>query len=208
MAADTLDVTTIALVKDMLGITGTDQDDELQRVVTGVSRKLDDLCGPIVNRTITDERHRRPQSHRIKLRKSPVSSVTTVVTWVSGTDTTLTAETDSTAGDYRLEADWQHAPWLVRRSSWSDRNWTLSGDVLVTYVAGRAANTAAVDDLFVEAAHLMVAHLFKTTGPSWHTTQDFFDAGQDAFMPSAPRFGVPNAVLEMLAQEIRPPAVV
>ena len=120
--------------------------DRLEAYVSAVSNAIDELVGPVVQRTITGERHEGGTSE-IRLRRTPVSSITTVKVWQRGTSTTLTAETLSAAGGYLAEPD-EDDPTLLcgelyRRSDWWSIPWEC-GTVEVTYVAGRYADTAAV----------------------------------------------------------------
>ena len=64
--------------------------DRLEAYVSAVSNAIDELVGPVVQRTITGERHEGGTSE-IRLRRSPVSSITTVKVWQRGVSTTLTA---------------------------------------------------------------------------------------------------------------------
>ncbi len=55
--SDTLDVISLAEGKSAVGITtgDTSQDTALAQKITAVSRRIDRLCGPVVQRTVTDE---------------------------------------------------------------------------------------------------------------------------------------------------------
>ena len=203
--ADTLDVLTptealhavsrtaatdAAMVTKMAGLT------------TAVSRALDDLCGPIVQRTITDERH-AGGSRLVFLRYRPVVSITAVKEYASGTLTTLTAETDtvSTSTNYRWDADMDV---IYRRSSWTDYPFG-SQSVLVTYVAGRYADTASVDARFKEAAKITLAHIWRAEQGAGNTTFGSFDPDQ----PLEPiGFLIPRRARELLGHEVQSTAVI
>src|SRR5437868_6897514 len=88
-----------------LDLTSTDPDGELARYITAVSRRLDDLCGPIVERTVTDEPH---NGGRVRIfLDAPISSVTTVKEYSGTTLTTLTEEsvTSQTSNQFVIDED-------------------------------------------------------------------------------------------------------
>lgn len=195
--ADTLDVLTLAEAKSALNITNSDQDTEVAIYITAVSRRLDDLCGAIVKRTITDEEYPGglPQ---IALRHAPASdtattTVSAVTEYSAGTAQALTAETltASTSYDYAIDAS---TGILTRRSTWTDSTFG-NQRVKVTYAAGRYATTAAVDPKFKLAASIMLIHL-------WRSGQGF---GSTLDIPQG--FAVPNAVIELLSDELQAPVV-
>ena len=116
----------------------------LEGYVTAVSLAIDELVGPVVRRTVTGEQHPGGCGH-VRLRRTPISSVTTVKVWDAGISTTLTGETLSVAGGYLAEQDGDDPTLLSgtlrRRSSWTSILWEY-GTVEVTYVAGRYATTS------------------------------------------------------------------
>ena len=197
--ADTLDVLSLTEAKTALRITGSSHDTELAAWITAVSRRIDDLCGPVVQRTITDELHQSP-SGALFLHETPIVSNTNVKEWSSGTATTLTAEAANTAGDYLYDS---RLGTISRRSSWYDSSWS-SSYVTVTYVAGRAANTAAVDPLFKQAAVIILTHLWRSSGTG---RGEVFDAVDGSNVFGTPTFSVPRAAIELLGGEVRPPAI-
>ena len=79
-------------------------------------------------------------------------------------------------------------------------------NVLVTYIPGRFATTGDVDEKFKEAAQIMVSHLWRRTG-SRVSANDLLAAPDGASMFSVPSFSVPNAVRELLREDIKSPAV-
>lgn len=201
--ADTLDVLTLEEAKRAINLDlgDDDHDTELAAFVTAVSRRLDALVGPVVIRTITGERH--PGGGSIIFpHYTPISSITSVTEYSSGTAQLLAAETAtvSTAYDYLLTNDGQNVQ-LSRRSSWSDTYFAAS-EVRLTYVAGRYANTAAVDARFKTAAAMMLGHLWRKDQGAGNVTFGAVDVPQ--FVPG---FAVPNAVVELLADQMLAPAV-
>lgn len=202
------DLLTAAEIKDVLEVSGSDHDTELAALITAVSGRIDDLCGPVVNRTITSELH-SGGVHKIRPYFTPISSVTTLTEYVSTTSTTVTAETNSTkpADGYLLDGAGRYDRFIRRRSGGADALFASGRrNVEVTYVAGRVADTASVDELFKRAAALFITHLWKQSAPAWFTSQEFFDETPERQV-SVPTFGVPNAVKHLLADEMRAPVV-
>lgn len=199
----TLDVLTLSEAKAALNLTGTTQyDEELPAWITGVSLALDSKVGPIVKRTITDEVHDGSDGH-IYTNLYPVVSITSVKEYNNVTETVLTAETNVTkpASGYFAER-YQNNPslysGLIRRSASgiAERYPLGSGNVVVTYVAGRFDDTVSVDERFKTAARLMLQNLWNSQRPSLGNVDEFEIPQQNW-----PRFAVPNAVREMLADE-------
>lgn len=195
--ADTLDVLTLTEGKNVVGIASSDatEDTDLAAFITGISRRLDTLVGPIVNRTLTDELH-NGGLRWIQLDYWPVASVTSVSEYVSTTETTLTAETNSTkpANAYML---YDENGRVYRRATNADACFaTGRRNVKVTYVAGRAATTAAVDERFKRAAGIMLQNLWRSQ------EQGLFEADEFQFpRQNFPHFAIPNAVKELLHDE-------
>lgn len=171
VAADTLDVLTLLEAKTAVGIAATDTatDTDLAQKITAVSRRLDRLCGPIVQRTITDEPH-PGGCPSIWVRHWPVASFTTVTEYDATVAQVLTREDfDTQPADGYLPERWESTPTATfngkiwRRSSGSG-SWFPAGPeaVVVTYAAGRAANTAAVDPVFKEAASVALKNMWRT----------------------------------------------
>lgn len=183
--ADTLDLLTLTEAKAVLNPRTTAKDSRIEMKITAASRILDGLCGPIVYRTVTDELHQSPSGH-LWLHQTPVVSITNVKEWASGTATALTAETNEAAGGYRFDA---RLGSIARRASWYDTSWS-SDYVTVTYVAGRYADTASVDELFKEACAEIIRVAFKREQ----------GAGTDTYgdIPDLP-LGIPNGVRRDLA---------
>lgn len=177
--ADTLDVLTLAEAKEAINNTSLDATlvAKLERFVTGVSRKIDEICGPVVVRAVT-ERH-SGGCHEIKLRETPVSSVTTVVEWdTGGTSTSLSAEDDDTkpSDGFLLVNHHKHDARILRRSGGGTTLFTAGVDnIVVTMQAGRYATTAAVDPLFKLQAQDILAFQWQQSSPVWATSPGGFD---------------------------------
>lgn len=153
----TTDVLTQAEAQRILGVES--KPESLARYVSAVSAQLDQLCGPIVTRTVTAEAH-SGGVEVISLKYRPVSSVTSVTEYAGTVSTTLTAESNTakTAANYYLDA----ADGTIRRR-YNGSDWVFAdgrGNVVVTYVAGRAATTAAVDAKFKAAAAMMLRNVW------------------------------------------------
>lgn len=202
--ADTLDVLSLAEGKVAVGIDSGDttQDTPLAAKITAVSRRLDQAVGPVVQRTVTGEVHRGGTS-MIRVRRYPVTSFTTVTEYDATTPQVLTAEdydTQPSAGYWAEPWDTTTAPYsgrLHRRASGS--SWTFPWGpeaIRVTYVAGRAANTAAVDAIFKEGAAIMLKNSWRPLEAGTQLVGEF-----DVPAQNFPRFGVPNYVRDLLAEE-------
>lgn len=195
--ADTLDVITLAEGRAAVNLHASDtsQDTEVAAYITAVSRRLDQLVGPIVVRTITAEAHDGAGRY-VRLNYAPVSSVTSVTEYVDTTGTVLTAEAvgvATTANNYAIDTRYGI---LTRRSGGTDTTWSAGRSrVVVTYVAGRYANTTSVDPLFKQAAAIFLAHLWRREQSSEPVTA--YQRGHGV--------AVPRVVKEMLSDEWRLP---
>lgn len=201
MAVDLLDIISTSDAKQELNITAATYDGQLETLVTAISRRLDSVCGPVVNRTVTDELHNGGRS-TIWLKHRPVSSVTTVTEYTGTTSQLLTAETNAakTATNYLL--DDSRTGRLYRRTSGCDACFPSGRrNVTVTYVAGRAVNTAAVDQRFKEAARICLKHLWRAENTIGTAT--FGPASPlESYIPGVPTFAIPRAALEVVADEL------
>lgn len=205
-----LDVISLSEAKRVLNIQSSDstQDTELASYISAVSQALDDRCGAIVKRTITATYFPEEYGNgSLILDKAPASStadnsITTVTEYSGGTAQVLTAESLTTAGTYNYSFN-PRTGVVSRRASWSATSFG-SQNVVVVYVAGRYDSTAAVSQKFKIAAARFLQHI-------WTASQGV--GGSATFGPSedvagiVPGFAVPNFVLELLADELRPPAV-
>ena len=186
---------------------GSERDDEFIGIwVPAISRRIDELCGPVVIRTVTDERH-DGGSGVVWLRRSPASSITTVTEYLDGTATVLSAEEDTTmpSDGYLLET-LGVTSFLYRRIAGRDASFpTGRNNVKVTYEAGRYADTASVDAKFKMTAAAILRRLWSREAGAWAAGGDpFAEAGQGQV-----RFHktVDPMVREFLSDELRPPVV-
>lgn len=206
--ADTLDIISLNEAKAAVNIdtSNTTYDNELAAYITGVSRRIDTLCGYVVKRTISNETHYCGAAPFIDVRHPPISSVTSCTEYdQDGTSTSLTGETvSSKPTDAYLIDITAEAPFRIyRRSQGGPYTFPAGGSVVVTYVAGRYATTAAVDEVFKRGAAIMFSHLWRREqGVGSSTFGPVDDVGL-----GIPAFAVPRAVVELLAEYIRPAGI-
>lgn len=202
--ADTLDVLTLAEGHTAVGIGSADtsQDTSLSVTITAVSRRLDQLVGPIVQRTITNE-VQPGGCESIRVNLWPVSSWTTVTEYDSTVAQVLTAEDFDTQPAFGFYPGRWHTATatydgtLHRRSSGSPATFATGPEaVKLTYVAGRYASTTSVDPLFKEAASVMLSNAWRPRESAVQMVGEF-----DVPAQNFPRFGVPNYVRDLLHDE-------
>lgn len=157
MAVGALDLLTLAEARAALNDTEVDasDDSEIENYVAAVSRFLDWMYGPIVQRSVT-ESHDGGRSC-IVLAQRPVSSVTSVT--VDGVALS--------ASDWHAERSSDDRSLLsgeISRMSGTSRGGVFEfgvDNVDVVYTAGRFADRAAVDGRFRQAAVLTLQHAFR-----------------------------------------------
>ena len=140
------DIVTIAEATQYLQAAGNANSPLLDEWITAASAAVDDLCGPVVRRTVTAEEVRTFGEGRVKLAWSHIVSASSVIEYDSdGVAQTLSAETYASkpAEAYRF---WPGAKtqWVERRQSGGASSFPIDGTLLITYVAGRFATTATV----------------------------------------------------------------
>lgn len=204
--ADTLDLITLAEAKSFvsIGAADTSHDAALAQKITAVSRRIDRLCGPVVQRTVTDEVH-EGGCQWIRVRRWPVASYTTVTEYDATFAQVLTQEDfDTQPAEGFLPERWQSSPTgvfngkLWRRSAGSDGWFPVGREaVKLTYVAGRAADTAAVDPVFKEAAGNALKNLWRTMETATQLMGEF-----DVPAQNFPISIVTKAVRDCCAEEI------
>jgi hypothetical protein len=190
--ADLLDVVTVD--ECAAALNGIDVDDgQLPRYVTAVSRRIDGVCGPVVVRDVTDERH--DGGHRtVLLKQTPVLLIDDVTEHRNGVAVTIAGEEDDTLPVDGYVIDRQTGL-LYRSASGCARNWWPGlANIKVSYSAGRYTTTNDVDDRFRSAAVMMIRHL-------WLADQG---VGSDMYGSPTVPFAVPNAVIDMLRDDLRP----
>lgn len=157
---------------------------EITALITAVSVRIDSSgegVGPVVIRTVTSETH-DGRGCTVQLDEWPVDSVTTVTEdgTVLDSDQYLI---DKTTGElHRRDGDYDYR-WEPGRAT-----------VVVTYEAGRVANTAAVGLHYKQGAYLLLKHMWRAE--QWNTT-GFTGGGEfDTPQVAYPSFGIPNAVTD------------
>lgn len=190
-----LDVVTVDEAETDLGVDPGSQP-LLAAYVTSVSRLLDRACGPIVQRTITGERHSGGAPF-ILLDQYPVASVTTVTEYASTAGTALVEEELGTAPANGFVLDGSK---LIRRSGKRDGWWAAGrSNIVVTYVAGRYADTLSVDERFRRAALITLANL-------WRREQGMGTVmfGADGAPILGATYALPNAAKAFIQDDLRP----
>lgn len=202
--ADDLDVLTFGEGKAALNLAGSSQyDAELPAWITAVSRLLDSKVGPVVVRTVTDEVHSGGLVTSIRTRLYPVKEYTAVVEYSDTTATVLTVETNVAKPDsaylaerYDLDPS-LYSGVIRRRTAGAELRFAGgSSNIVITYEAGRFDSTANVDERFKAAAKLTLQNLWNSQRPNLANVGEF-----EIPQSNWPRFSVPNAVREMLADE-------
>lgn len=167
----------------------------LAQYVTMASRALVNRVGTIVQATVTGELHDGGGPY-VYLDHHPVKQVVAVVEYDNTTASTLTAETNATKSATGYVANLTNGR-ITRRNDNTTATFPAGLDnVYVTYVAGRVASTSDVDDRYKTACGLILKNAWRAQEMNIGQV-DEFDVPQAAF----PRFAIPNAVKEMLADE-------
>ena len=201
--ADPLDILTLAEARTAMH-SGSVAVDGLEQMVTAVSRIIDDSCGPVVVRTITDEEH---QGHRssIRLNRWPVTSFTSVEESDRGSVSTLSAVTfGSTSDGYRAPRFTRdptlYSGVLRRRRYGCAHLW--ADEVQVTYDAGRYATTETVDERFKAGCAAVLRRLWKRESASWSQAPAFLESSDS--QPSSGFYrAVKPIVEELLFDEVQ-----
>ena len=201
--ADPLDLLSLDDGKAAINMdsSNVEHNDELARHITAISRIVDEACGPVVIRTITDEVHHLDgAASAVYLDHYPVQSVTTVSEFTGGAVTALSAVAFGavTSGYY---ADLR-AGVVARRMGGQPYAWPASAAVQVTYVAGRYATTAAVDARFAAVGAAILRRLWKREAGAWAQSSTFFEDGDNQFGSGFFRVARP-IIEEMLAGELK-----
>ena len=182
---EAVDVLTLSEARQAVGLTSDESDDYLKTLITAVSTQLDEMCGPVRTRTVTDELH-DGGSKSLLLRKRPVYSITTVTEYNGTTATVLTAESNTS----KTSTNYLHAGTTGRLSSGRVFRRNNNADntfpdgrrnVVVTYVAGRAATTQCVPAKFKQAAVMMLRNVWISEAA---TGSETFGAFTDQAAPN------------------------
>jgi len=196
------DLLTLGEARSALAIDQTfaGSDDLLRTYISAISKRLDEACGAIVQRTITDELY--DGGSTIWLKTKPVASVTTVTEYDGIVPTVLTRQTNTTepSDGYVLEPTKGK---LIRTSSGTKTIFEPGlQNIKVTYVAGRYTTTATVDPLFKIAAQSFLAHVWKMNQGMGTSTYGDYDGGFAVIT-----YALPNRVKDLLGSEIQTPSI-
>lgn len=134
----------LADVKTALGITGTDSDAYLTKLIVSASGQIERYCGqPLGARTVTERRDAMENCSKCVLTYAPVNALSSVS--FNGTAETL--------GDYRLAATYG----FVAKT---DRSEFTPGEWVFTYTVGYSSGNIPQD--LADAAKLLTKHLYNT----------------------------------------------
>lgn len=200
----TLDVITVQEARVAAGYSPGDQNKDLRLapLVTAISLKIDELCGPVIQRSVTERLD--GGFSWVKLRRRPLSAISSVTEYASGVATTLTAETLTAEGQYLAERRDDDAAlytgFLWRRSGFYDTCWAYGRqNVVVVATAGRYVDTdAAEDSIFAKAARLAVK-------ASWAGELNGIQSVGEYDLPVAtfPGAVLPKVAVDLLAAEMQ-----
>jgi hypothetical protein len=140
---------------------GDTNDDLLAAYITGVSKFLDRICGPVVQRDITGEL--KDGGHNLVfLNYRPVVSVAAVTEYCGASPTELTERVLGEALPAQGFILRKAGGWLSRTSAGSPAAFAFgTQNVTVDYTAGRFTDTADVDELFKRAAGLVLSNIYR-----------------------------------------------
>lgn len=145
---------TLAEAKLQLGKTSTADDVELQSYIDAVTSPIEEYCGPVAQRTVTE--FHNPFSSTISLRQVPFASVTTVTEYLANTGFTLTQISDPTgASAYSCLVE---SNGIITRFQSGGVESPFLGRVKVVYTAGYATVPTEIN----LAARILVQTLWRT----------------------------------------------
>lgn len=159
-------------------------DDELRGMINAATAPVEDLIGPVVRRTVTDERHTSRGQRVLELLEHHVLVVESVTYVDTGEDALDVDDLDirGEAGQIRLKDDTGFP----------------RGGLLVTYVVGRTV----VDESIVTAAGIIVNHLWETQRGGKGRPAAFGrsgeSAGPDDLVRTPSGFLIPNRAAQLL----------
>lgn len=213
----TLDLLTLDEAQDAINMTGpgTANLDSLAMWVTAVSMRIDALCGPVVQRSITEvfdpassgtgynlgDGNYNVYGGLIPRLKTPVVSVTSITEYPYGVANVLTGQTLTTAGDYLVDPYGR----ILRRYGWFDFPWR--GRVSVTYLSGRYTSTASVDARFKATAGACLSAIWPAQAAVWAAAPNPMAAAGAAPGSLGVGDSVKGWVSTLLVDEMLPPGV-
>lgn len=184
-AADPGFLVGLSEVKEHLGRTDTDDDEELRRVLAAATGVVEGLIGPVARRTVTETHY--GASTPLVLRYAPVLSVTSM---------------SDTYGSTYVSTDWDlHSASGLLRTAYGGSFSRWSGDVTVTYVVGRSEVPPAVRLATLE----LVRHMWESQSGGGGDRPDY--PGQEFDQAPSAGYLVPNRVAELLRPYLLGPVV-
>jgi hypothetical protein len=204
--ADTYDVLTLVEAKASLKKhTSALDETTLASWVTAASRRLDTLVGPIVRRSVSEELSGEAET-TLYLRYFPNTAISSVIEYSGAIGSELVEETRGALVDGYLAEPYSFDPTFLgnelhRRIGGVDASWASGRrNVVVTYIAGRYADTASVDPLFKRSCGLMLINAWRSLENTTVEQGDY-----DIPISSFPTFAVPRAVRELLKDQLQDP---
>lgn len=186
--------------------TASPVDAELQLALTGISRRVDALCGSVVQRTYTGEEYDGGGT-RILLDHHYAASVTSIVEYSGTTSATLAEQSNTVhpAAGFRIKRVGPYS-WLRRTSGTAAGRFAFGvQNIVVTYVSGRYANTAAVEEHFKTAVGAMLRRAWKREQSAWAQSPGFLENAEDPSTQNMFYRAIDPMLREFLAHELLPP---
>ena len=174
------------------GASDTSKSELLSMAITAVTQLIEGQIGPVVYGTVTAEAY-DGGGNVLYLKTRPVAQIIQVVEYDVTTAATLTAESNTSKPDsaYLFSAENGR---LRRRSGNADARFPVgSGNVLVTYVAGRCVAGSIPAQYKLAAAETLKSgwRAFEAA----NTTLGEFEVPQQTF----PTFAVPKVIKDRLS---------
>ena len=174
----------------------------LATMITAATSVLEEHTGPVVVRAVDETILTNGHAH-VFLKYRPVDTLSSVTEYdQAGTPTVLAVETHASkpAQAVRL-AQPALAGMLERRASGWPSRFPVQGTLLVTYDAGRYADTAAVAPVFKQMAQGLLQHVWQQSRGGMPVQT--FDG---AIGQSPVRWAVPDWILGLAPGELLGPA--
>ena len=139
-----MDATTKARVKNLLQITGTSQDDVLDRLITSTSQRIEDFIDrPLEASARTEEYSIKPRQSTLFLRAYPLSAQGDISTIKVAGDWDFAAATAVDSSDYHVDLDtgMLYFNYYPTTNYMGNNMATAPNVVQIVYTGGFAANT-------------------------------------------------------------------
>jgi hypothetical protein len=199
-------IVTLAEAKTHLNLSSTAHDTELQLIVDAATPIVEDIVGPVMQETRTENHD--GGGPFIVLRKRPVISVTSVVEYRGPITWTLTqASTPAVASTYSFTFEVDTGR-VVRRvvGGGTIPFYNGPGAVHVVYEAGNVATNGTVPANFKLGALELIRHNYQLTQQPGHPAFAHTGMAEEQFYtPSG--FAVPMRVIEILQAKKRAPSI-